>query len=79
MNSEHIIPLFIVGTIMLLIGITLFFFPQKIRKYDIRITKLIRDEDQYILFVRVLGVIFIMTSVPTIILSFFLAYLARYS
>ena len=46
----------------LLIGIICAVFPERVKKYDERMTRLIKDESQYITFTRVFGFFFIFLS-----------------
>ncbi len=62
-NSDPTIPMLIVGGVMLLVGIACFFFPAKVRQYDTRMTRLIKDESDYLFSVKLFGAIFLLISI----------------
>ena len=71
-NTYPIPPLLIGGLLFLGIGLGLMFFPSKIRKFDTRVTRLIKDEEKYILTSRVFGAIFLLGSVVMLTIAVFL-------
>ena len=75
MNSNHTIPLLVIGAIMLLIGVFSLLYPEKIRKYDTRMTRMIKNKDEYLLTVRVLGIVFVIFGALTLIYFFILTFL----
>jgi len=71
-NADPIPPLLIGGLLFLGIGLGMVFFPSKIRTFDTRMTRFIKNEDEYILTSRVFGVIFLLGSVVMLTIAMFL-------
>lgn len=65
------IPHFVLFAVFLGIGILLIKYPEKVRKYDTRMTRRIKDDQAYIMMCRFIGVIFIIGSFVPLIFSLF--------
>ena len=51
-------PVCMIGMFFAGVGITLFFFPNVVRRYDTRMTLSIKDENDYIFSTKVFGIVF---------------------
>ena len=49
-------------------------FPRTVRKYDTRMTRWIKDEDDYVLTCRVFGLVFLVISPAPFLISLFPQY-----
>lgn len=69
--TDAIIPMAVVGTIFLILGILLVLFPDKVRKFDDRLVRYVPDKDQYAVASRLFGFIFCFLGIALIVVAFF--------
>jgi hypothetical protein len=58
-NSDAIPVLIVIAIIFSVAGVLMLFFPRWVRKYDMRLSRFIADEDRYIAAVRMFGIVFL--------------------
>lgn len=62
----HFVP-----PVVVVIGLVLLLFPDKVRRYDQRMTRLIKDRDEYASATRLLGSIFVLLGLGFLFLFMF--------
>ena len=68
MTLEGKIPFLIAGMLILSAGIICMLFPSTIRKYDTRMTRYIKDEDEYVFSMRIFGLVLTVLSLGALAL-----------
>jgi hypothetical protein len=68
-NSDPLIPLLIGGAVFLALGIIFLFKPERVRKYDTRLTRLIKNEGEYRNAVTVFGAILVLIAVAMLAIA----------
>lgn len=64
------VPVILFLLIFFFVGIIFIIFPRFVRKYDQRMTRYIKDPDEYIVATRVLGIIIVFLALSFGFMSF---------
>lgn len=78
-NSDPTLPLLIVGFVMLLVGLVFWLFPKNVRRYDMQLTRYIKDAEDYAASVRVFGLFFLFLALILLVWGGVLVFLKIYN
>ena len=61
-NQQEILFVLLAFIVFLIIGLVCIFFPHFVRKYDQQLTRYIKDDGEYLSFIRVFGLFFLVLA-----------------